>query len=120
MSLLQALRQSRLVARFVLAWFVLSMAVAVAAPAVNPQSSTLVCSGAGVVQLVGVTGDESAPAAHHSLDCVLCLALNTPPVWTASPVPDHSFLSFELQPVQAVALVWRTASPLPARGPPLL
>ncbi|MDE2417964.1 MAG: DUF2946 domain-containing protein [Burkholderiales bacterium] len=120
MLLLQALRQSRIVARFVLAWFVLSLAVAIAAPVVNPQSATLVCSATGVMKLVGSGGEELAPPVHHSLDCVLCLALNTPPALTGSPVLRPPSLTFELQPVQAAFVVWRTASPLSARGPPLL
>ena len=37
--------------RAVLAWFLLSLGVAVASPLVNPQALELVCSGAGVMKL---------------------------------------------------------------------
>ena len=61
MLLLQALRQSKWIARCVLVWFALSMAVAVAAPDVNPQATVLVCSAAGAVKLVNA-GGRCSPA----------------------------------------------------------
>lgn len=120
MPTLQTLRQARVLARWVLAWFVLSVGLAVAAPMVQPQSSALVCSAAGEVKLL-VSGDDGAlPAGHHLLDCVLCLALGAPPVarmHALAPVPP---LAYALVGAAAAHIAWRTASPLPARGPPAL
>ncbi len=120
MPLLQALRQTKLIARCVLVWFALSMAVAVAAPIVSPQATAMVCTGSGAVKLVNAGGDAPAPTAQHGLDCVLCLTLNAPP---ASPVPPQfnlPYLSVAMQPAPVAFVVWRTASPLSARGPPAL
>ena len=115
----QTTAQVRAFARLVLAWFVLSLGLAIAAPIVQPQSLTLVCSAAGEVKLQS-TGSDSGNVAPtgHTLDCVLCLALSAPP-------PANADLSAPLpvaalgQAIQTAARnAWRTAAPLPARGPP--
>lgn len=120
MTLLQVLRHSRLVARSVLAWFVMSMAVAVAAPVVQPQGSTLVCSASGTVKLVDSGSDDGVASASHTLDCVLCLALHAAP-----PVA----VDFEALPKAAsghggrqilAPVVLRSDATLSARAPPVL
>jgi len=118
MMLLQAIRQSRHVARAVLAWFVLSMAVAIAAPVVQPQGSTLVCSASGAIQLVDAGGDDGVAAGKHTLDCVLCLALNAPP----APVADFAILPVAsadhgVHPSRST-WVFRSDATLAARAPP--
>jgi hypothetical protein len=118
MLLLQALRQSKWIARCVLVWFALSMAVAVAAPVVNPQATVLVCSAAGAVKLVNAGDDVPQPMAQHGLDCVLCLALNAPPATPAVAQVHQSGLSFALKAAPVAFAGWHTASPPPARGPP--
>jgi hypothetical protein len=120
MTFLHALRQSKQVARFVLAWFVLSMAVAVAAPVVQPNSSVLVCSASGAVKLVDAGSENGVTAAHHTLDCVLCLALNAPPALAADfavllSAPSAPKAQPELSP-----LVFRSDATLAARAPPAL
>ena len=47
MRVMQTIRSLRWLARLVLAWFVLSIGVAVASPLVNPQGMELICSGSG-------------------------------------------------------------------------
>ncbi|APW41460.1 DUF2946 family protein [Rhodoferax saidenbachensis] len=117
MPALQTLRNARTLALGVLAWFVLSMGVAIASPVVKPQTLTLVCSTAGAVKLVAGSDDGATPAAHQTLDCVLCLALGAPPaVQLLVSTPVHGVVV--PTPVQSAAVVWRTAAPLPARGPP--
>jgi hypothetical protein len=116
MSLLQALRQSKFIARCVLVWFALAMAAAVAAPVVNPQGSQLVCSASGAVKLVGA--DDAAPMQSHGLDCVLCLAFNAPPAPATPTLDAPAFLSYALHPAPDAWVVKRTATPLSARGPP--
>ena len=118
MSLLQALRQSKSIARFVLVWFALAMAAAVAAPVVNPQGSQLVCSASGAVKLVSAGADDAAPMQSHGLDCVLCLAIHAPPALATPSLHVPTFLSYALQPARHAWVAKRTATPLSARGPP--
>jgi len=49
---MHCLRSARTVARLVLAWFVLSLGVAVASPMVNPKAMQLICSASGSVKLL--------------------------------------------------------------------
>lgn len=120
MTLLQALRQSKLVARCVLAWFVMSMAVAVAAPVVQPQASTLVCSASGTVKLVDSGSDEGVAAGSHTLDCVLCLALHAaPPVAVDFSTLPIATAGHGVRQVLA-PVVLRSDATLAARAPPAL
>ena len=119
-QLLQTLRQASRLARFVLAWFVLSIGVAVASPLVQPQAITLVCSAGGAMKILVTLDDGSAQdLGTASLDCPLCLSMGAPPPpfqrHTAAPVHP---LSHALRPLAAAHIAERTAAPLPARGPP--
>lgn len=117
---MQLLRSSTLIARLVLAWFALTLGVAVASPIVHPQALELVCSASGSMKLVAV-GDEApgVQASSHSLDCSLCLpaalpaqaaiARSLPPAPAAN--AQHPFASAH---IAALA-----GAPLPPRGPPL-
>ncbi len=115
---MHCLRSARTVARLVLAWFVLSLGVAVASPMVNPKAMQLICSASGSVKLLVQTDDGLQEAAPHTLDCPLCSASGSPPPavrTTAEPVQP---LSHALRPLPAAHIAWLTAAPLPARGPP--
>lgn len=117
MASMRALRQARSFARLVLAWFALTLGVAVASPLLQPQSLQLVCTGSGAMQLVVKSGDSDAPAATHTLECPLCAAVAPPPpVVQAAAVARPS--GPLLQPVEAARQAARPAAPLPARGPP--
>lgn len=118
MLTLQALRQARTLAQLVLVWFVLAVGVAVAAPLVQPPSATLVCTGSGAVKLLAEGGEGSVAPAHHTLDCVLCLALSAPPPAPVGAVAAVHILRHTPEGQPTVHFAWRTASPLPARGPP--
>ena len=84
MPTLQIIRQAPRLIRAVLAWFVVTVAFAVAAPVVQPQSLSLVCSAAGSVKLMLSGGPDdqgnqgASVAGHHTLDCVMCLAHSVP------------------------------------------
>lgn len=122
----------RRLARFALAWFVLSLGVAVASPWVNPGAAQWVCSANGVMKWVDVSAasldDASltrtqADAAQrvgmaHSLDCPLCTVLGAPPMALAMAVAPPQALSYALQPIAAAHIAARIGAPLPARGPP--
>ncbi len=119
MAAMQSLRRARLLARLVLAWFVLSLGVAVASPIVLPQSMQLVCAGSGAVKLVVSGADGSEVPTLHLLDCSLCVAIAPPP-------PSMAAVSVSLQPVfiaghlPTARIAARAGAPLPPRGPPSL
>ena len=118
MSTLQLLRHARLLARFVLVWFVMSVAVAIASPLVKPQAMELICSGAGGMKLLQKTDDGSQPTASHTLDCPLCAHVGAPPPVSQAQLPVVHPLAHALRPIPAAHIAARTAAPLPPRGPP--
>lgn len=101
-----------------LAWFVLSISVAVASPWANPQAVELICTGSGVFKLLVKSDDGALEHSVHTLECPLCLQAGAPPPLRAGlqVLPrsrDHGKL---LLAANRVAV--RTAAPLPPRGPP--
>lgn len=116
-------RVSRMVvmARWVLAWFVLSIGVAVASPVVQPMSMELVCSPTGSVKLMVHTDDGAQEMGAGHLDCALCLPGGAPPpVCLAADLPTPLPLGRALQPIESARIAAATAAPPPARGPPVL
>lgn len=117
---MQTLRHARFLARLVLAWFVLSLSVAMASPIVQPQSTELVCSAGGVMKLI-VKGDEAGKEVkRHVLDCPLCASLAAPPPTTRPQVEPPPARAYFGPSKGIVATVPRAAAPLPARGPPAI
>lgn len=119
---MQTLRRARDLARLMVAWFVLSLGVAVASPLVAPQDMVLVCSSTGAMKVVlksdGSDAAGQAGQGGHTLDCPLCAALGAPP-------PTHDLnlslaqpLGHVLQSIPAARMAALTAAPLPPRGPP--
>lgn len=119
--LLHTLRHSRTLVRMVLVWFVLAMGLAVAAPAVQPIALDSICSAASAADAGAPQPDgDNTAGLHHSLQCVMCLAVGAPPsvqVDTAVASPDAAVLPTAMH--QAVVLAQRQ-SPLAARAPPAL
>ncbi len=114
---MQVLRNANFLARLLLAWFALSVGVALGSPLVKPQAAELICSGAGSMKLL-VKGDDGAAAeASHTLHCALCATFDAPP---AAPAPGPALqpLGLALQPILAAHIAARTAAPPPGRGPP--
>ena len=118
MPSLQTIRSLRWLARSVLAWFVLSMGVAVASPLVNPQAMELICSGSGAIKLLIKTDDGAKELPSHTLDCPLCAHVGAPPPVSQAQVPVVHPLAHALRPIPAAHFAARTAAPLPPRGPP--
>ena len=119
MSTLQLMRQARLLTRFVLVWFALSLGVAMAAPLVKPQAMTLVCTSAGMVKLMAATDDGTQDLTPRTLDCPLCATVSALPPSAPAGLPTLSQpLAHALQPLVAAVIAGRTAAPLPPRGPP--
>ena len=116
--LLHTLRSLHGLARLVLAWFVLSLGVAVASPLVNPQSIELICSGSGAIKVLIKTDDGAKEMASHTLDCPLCAHVGAPPPTSQAQLPVVHPLAHALRPIPAAHIAARTAAPLPPRGPP--
>ena len=117
---MHALRISSMLARLVLAWFILALGVAVASPIVHPKTMELVCSAGGSMKMV-VTSDDSQRSATgpHTLDCALCLVTSVPmPQAGTTCAPPHP-LAHALTPSFAAHIAALVGAPLPARGPPL-
>ncbi len=115
---MQALRNAAFLARLVLAWFALSLGVAIASPVVKPQSIELICSGAGVVKLLSQGDDGGKPAGPHTLDCPMCAPTAAPGPAAPQPVLASGAPALALTPIQAARIASLTSPPLPARGPP--
>ena len=113
-----------LAGRVALAWFALSMAVAIASPLAQPQGAAasleMVCTSAGMVEMAvaDAAGAPGTAGAVH-LDCPLCLPLAAPlpPAPHGTPAP-RPVLSRVLRPAPAAPIAVATAAPLSARGPP--
>lgn len=114
---MQRLRNAALLARLVLAWFALSLGVAMASPLVKPQSLELVCGGGGAMKLLSQDG-QGKPAGPHTLDCPLCASWDSPPAAAAAAgVPAKASLAQPSGGAETFAAK-PTAGPPPARGPP--
>ena len=115
---MQITRYAKLIARFVLIWFVLSIGVAVASPMVKPQGMQLVCSGVGAMKVI-VTGDDGRlPSSSHTLDCPLCASISAPPPMGIVAFSDTAPLGFLLPVAGENTAFFILAAPPPARGPP--
>jgi hypothetical protein len=118
---MQALRHFTFISRLVLAWFVLSLGVAVASPIVKPQDILLVCSGSGAMKVLVQSDDGSTTElASNSMDCPLCAPMGAPPPAARAGVEPAQPLAYALQSIPSAHIAARTAAPLPARGPPTL
>lgn len=118
MPTLQILRRSSLIARFLLACWLLSIGVAIASPLVKPQALELICSGAGVMKLLPKTDDGKQQAVSHALDCPLCAASGAPPPQVRPALALTPALAYELRSRFSSQPASRTGAPPPARGPP--
>lgn len=100
LSSLQTLRSLRWLARLVLAWFVLSIGVAVASPLVHPQAMELICSGSGAIKVLVKTDDGAKELSSHTLDCPLCAHVGAPPPASQAQLPVVHPLAHALRPSQ--------------------
>lgn len=116
---MQTLRHFTILLRLVLAWFVLSLGVAVASPLVQPQDVLLVCTGSGAMKVLVKADDGStSEVASNSMDCPLCVSLAAPPLVARLHAEPAQPLAYALQAIASAHIAARTAAPLPARGPP--
>ena len=120
MRTLHALHHFTTLTRFVLAWFVLSLGIAIASPIVKPQDILLVCSSSGAMKVVITMEDgETSYMGNSTMDCPLCISIAAPPPPIANPyIEPIQPLAYALQGIPSAHIAARTAAPLPARGPP--
>ena len=118
---MQTQRHFTFLTRLVLAWFVMSLGVAIASPLVNPQDTLMVCTSTGAMKVLVKADDggtrEVAPSA---MDCPLCVPAAAPPPVAQVPIAPTSPLAFALQSIPRAHIAARTAVPPPPRGPPIL
>lgn len=111
-------RRFRRFARFMLAWWMLSLGVASAAPFVVLPAIERICSGAGPVQFIWAVHPDAAAPDGHRIDCPLCLPMAAPPPAALQAGP----LALPQTPGPctrtAAPRATHSAAPLQARGPP--
>lgn len=118
---MQILRNSISLARLVMAWFVLTLGIAVASPIVNPQSLQMLCSANGSMKMIVVddNGQQVLANGQHGLDCPLCLSITAPPPQQGTPfLAQPQPLGRALQPVVSARIAAIAGASLPPRGPP--
>lgn len=115
---MQALRHAHFHARLVLAWFVLSLGVAVASPLVRTQGFTIVCSDMGAIKLLANSADGDAPWVAHTLDCPLCAQLLAPPLPAHRHGLPNAVPSALPQNIPAASVEDQRVVPFLARAPP--
>jgi hypothetical protein len=116
---MQALRHARFLARLVLAWFALSLGVAIASPLIKPLNFDVVCASTGTGAMKLVTTDGSGDAPQRALfDCPLCSGSALPPSTSQIHAVFALPLGHVLRPIVAARIAALVLAPLPARGPP--
>jgi hypothetical protein len=117
--LMRTLRHFTFISRLVLAWFVLSLGVAVASPIVKPQDILLVCTGSGAMKMLVKAADGSASdVASNGMDCPLCAALGAPPPQVTVRVLSPMGLAYVADLDADAPHPRRSAASPPPRGPP--
>jgi len=121
-SLFQALRHARPMLMCVMAWWTLSLAAAVIAPALaaNPTDAPLhqICSALGVQTPADQSTAPPAEPPHVGWHCVLCLGGAALASAAPAPLPHVDGASPFARATATPALYSRYAGPAPARGPP--
>jgi hypothetical protein len=105
---------------WVLGCLLLAWGLAWAAPLLKPPTLNLVCSASGGVSLVAANDDgQPVGSAHQALDCALCLPTSLPPPCPPA-VPDIVACGSTIPlPFEPVLVPTASATPPPARGPPV-
>jgi hypothetical protein len=102
--------------RLVLAWFVLTLTVAVASPFVTHQSFDLICTGSGLVKLAHADADDNSNT--HALDCPACLPGLSPTAHHRVDLQAHHLKDVWLEGRWLSAHLTPMHRPFAPRGPP--
>jgi hypothetical protein len=117
---MQSLRNVRSLARLMLAWFVLSLCVASAAPAFAAPPPHDLCTSDGGLKAAGADDQGTHSADDAGAHCPLCLLLAGPPTPQLLPATLPQPGGARPIGVATAPAVSAAAAPLPARGPPHL
>ena len=123
MTLLHTLRNTPWLAKLALLWYALTLGVAVASPAVNPQTELVICTGAGMLKVVQAADGTVSTAASDTgaaLFCPLCMVGGAPSPFVPDAIAPTQPLSHVLKSIPAAIIAALTAAPPPARAPPSL
>lgn len=116
---MHALRTSSTLIRLVLAWFALTLGVAMASPLVAPKTMEMICSDGGTMRLIVVDKNgEVVEAGQHTLDCAMCLPAYLPAPATTRQLTQPQPLAHALTPIEEARIAALVGAPLPPRGPP--
>lgn len=111
-------RLSTRAARWVLASFVLSLALSLLGAIVHPASATLVCSPSGQLRYVSLDEPPGGETPMAMGECALCAAwLPEPPAPVEPPLPVAR--RSVADPGDGPHQPQQAAAPPPARGPPI-
>jgi hypothetical protein len=119
-QVLHHLRRTRWLAALLLAWFMLFVGAASAAPLMKAGPTSALCSASGFVKGIGGVGGDAQAKAQHSIDCVLCCFTADAPTSPVAWAPPAQPLGHVLQSIPSARIAAITAAPMPPRGPPHL
>ena len=105
-------------ARGVLLWLLLAFSVSFASPLLQPKSIELVCTGTGSVKLLINGSDNTDSTTSMAPDCAQCTQASAPPPCALLGAAEPGNQVYVLRTITPPGKTWRTAPPLPARGPP--
>jgi hypothetical protein len=116
---MHALRTSSTLIRLVLAWFALTLGVAMASAIIAPKTMEMICSDGGTMKVIVVDKNgDIVEAGQHTLDCAMCLPASLPAAAVASQVAQPQPLAHALTPIEEARIAALVGAPLPPRGPP--
>lgn len=103
---------------WVMAWLLMAMGAALAAPLMSPRRLELACAGTGHAVLLVHTADGLQAADAPGTDCPLCLPCGMPPParHSAAPLPLPALQDAALEPLPLTPPPLRQRPP--ARAPP--
>jgi len=105
-------------AALLLAWFMLFVGAASAAPLMKAGPTAALCSASGFVKGLGGADADAPGASQHSIECALCCFTADAPPAPLSWAPPALPLGHVLQSIPAAHIAALTAAPMPPRGPP--
>lgn len=117
---MHTLRTSLSLARLVMAWFMLTFGVAVAAPIISPHTLVMLCSHAGQQAVIVDADGDLVTEAAATIDCPLCLPATAPPPAFSLSLPAPACTHPVAQRVVSAHVPLAAGAALPARGPPLV
>ncbi|MDY0105422.1 DUF2946 domain-containing protein [Achromobacter sp.] len=116
---MHALRTSSTLIRLVLAWFALTLGVAMASPIVAPKTMEMICSDGGAMRVIVVDKNgDVVEAGQYTLDCAMCLPASLPASIVTQSMSQPEPLAHALASIEAARIAALVGAPLPPRGPP--